>query len=83
MGIDRISDLNALERRISDLREWLHETAPECFSEQKHSEEGTQERVYWHHGYMTGLRDALRLLVGDSPIRRTRTEGKTDTSFSD
>jgi hypothetical protein len=62
---DSVSTINEIEDRIKGIREWLKKEAPECFSEQKHTEEGTQERVYWHHGYMMGLRDALRFFSGD------------------
>jgi hypothetical protein len=62
---DCAKDLSGLEKRIRETRDWLKKEAPECFSEQKHTEEGTQERIYWHHGYMMGLKDALRFLTGE------------------
>jgi hypothetical protein len=62
---DSVSSTDQIEDRAKGIREWLKKEAPECFSEQKHTEEGTQERVYWHHGYMMGLRDALRFFTGD------------------
>ena len=30
--------------------------------EQRHTEEGSIERAYWHHGYAMALRDTLLLL---------------------
>jgi hypothetical protein len=78
-----MDDIGAIEERIRNLREWLKKEAPECFAEQKHTEEGTQERIYWHHGYMMGLRDALQLFIGEShPSRSTHTQGKPTTNFS-
>jgi hypothetical protein len=77
-----VSDINQLEDRIQGLREWLKKEAPECFVEQKHTEEGTQERIYWHHGYMMGLRDALRFLTGIGVTPNTRTQDKPNESFS-
>lgn len=72
-----MSDVVQIEERIKGIREWLKREAPECFVEQKHTEEGTQERIYWHHGYMMGLRDALRFLVGDQTISQdSRIQGK-------
>lgn len=63
-------DISAIERRVSDLREWLEKNAPESLSEQKHLDEGTQERVYWTYGYMVALRDVLRFLTNtDKPSR--------------
>ncbi len=59
----KYADIAALQNRVRGLSEWLNENAPECFSEQKHVREGTQERVYWHYGYMVALRDVLRYLT--------------------
>jgi hypothetical protein len=56
---DRIADL---KKRRDDLSAWLKKEDPTCFSQQKHLEEGTGERVYWHYGYLTAVRDALELL---------------------
>ena len=36
--------------------------------EQRHLERGTDERVYWHHGYASALKDILRILQGAGPI---------------
>lgn len=51
-----------LRERIEGLKTWLKEQAPECSTEQLHTVEGTQERVYWHYGYMVALYDVVRLL---------------------
>lgn len=56
-------DISDLQLRVEQLRDWLNKNAPECFADQKHTHEDTQERVYWHYGYMVALRDALRLLT--------------------
>ncbi len=52
----------ALRARIDGLKRWLQEHAPECPQEQRHTIEGTAERVYWHYGYMVALYDVVRLL---------------------
>jgi hypothetical protein len=52
----------AMSQRLEDLRSWLKETAPECFIEQRHTIEGSSERVYWHYGYMIAMRDSLAFL---------------------
>ncbi len=76
-------EIEQIEDRIKGIREWLKKEAPECFVVQKHTEEGTQERIYWHHGYMMGLRDALRLFIGDQPvIPKNHTQDKPTGSFS-
>ncbi len=73
-----MSDISQIEERINGIREWLKKEAPECFIEQKHAEEGTQERIYWHHGYMMGLRDALQFFLGD--YTTTQRSHKSDNS---
>jgi hypothetical protein len=60
------TEFSRIQNRIDTHRKWLKENAPECFTEQKHCVEGTQERVYWHYGYMVALVDALNLLTGSS-----------------
>lgn len=73
-------DISAVYKRISDLEKWLEKNAPECHVEQKHLDEGTQERVYWHYGYLVALRDVLRMLTEpESPNQKQRS---ADTSNS-
>jgi hypothetical protein len=54
-------DLRTLEETLGDrirgLEKWLRENAPECVEEQRHLNQGTPERVYWHYGYLVALRD--------------------------
>jgi hypothetical protein len=51
-----------LDRRMADLQVWLAENAPDCDKEQKHLNEGSLERIYWHYGYFVATRDALNYL---------------------
>lgn len=51
--------IQGAELRLNGIRTWLKENHPETFEEQKHTDKGTPERAYWHHGYMMGLRDLL------------------------
>ena len=38
-------------------------------NEQKHLDAGSDERVYWHHGYASALKDVLRFLQSaGSPV---------------
>lgn len=60
------NEFRRIEQRERDLLAWLKSASPECFSDQKHCEEGTRERVYWHYGYLIALRDVMRLMRGDS-----------------
>ena len=58
--------IQGAERRFNANRIWLKENHPETFEEQKHCDEKTPERAYWHHGYMMGLRDFLGWIQGSS-----------------
>lgn len=74
------SEFRKIEKRAADLADWLKENAPECASEQKHLDEGTEARAYWHYGYLTALRDVVRLMTSES--RPTQISGSADTSSS-
>jgi hypothetical protein len=65
MGRD-CTEFEKIEARRRALNIWLTENAPACRSEQKHLEEGSQERAYWHYGYMVALRDVMQFLAGDN-----------------
>ena len=49
--------IDAIQKRIHDTQEFLLRESPECFTEQKHLNEGSQERVYWHYGYLAALKN--------------------------
>ena len=69
-----------METRADDLREWLGKNAPESLVEQKHLDEGTQERAYWHYGYMVALRDVLKFLTdSSSPSQKLYKQDKTSS----
>jgi len=51
-----------LHDKVAALTEWLDAHAPDCAAEQAHRKEGSVERTYWHHGYLTALRDTLVML---------------------
>jgi hypothetical protein len=57
-----------IQSRADELKDWLTANAPEAATEQRHLDEGTRERAYWHYGYVSALQDVLRLLAtGDQP----------------
>ncbi len=56
------AEVEVLSTRAEAMSRWLRENAPYCEASQKHLEEGTVERAYWHFGYVSALRDCLRLL---------------------
>lgn len=53
-------DLLKLQKRADGIAKWLDETCPYVFTDQKHLDEGTIERVYWHYGYYAALVDVIR-----------------------
>jgi len=69
-GNNCISDAQkeALSAKADAIGRWLREHAPYCEASHKHLEEGTVERAFWHFGYVSALRDFLRL------FRRTSTK---------
>jgi hypothetical protein len=80
---DCFRDISALEQRAKDLQSWLKENAPGVFVEQKHLDEGSPERVYWHYGYVVAVRDIYRLLTGQrmpSQAHRSQRPGKDVSS---
>lgn len=56
------NDMEKLDERLKDIEGWLAENAPYVVADQKHLDEHSPERAYWHYGYMVALRDVLRLL---------------------
>jgi hypothetical protein len=69
---DRVINLsevaNLLQKRVDAIDSWLSEIGSSCKVEQRHCEEGTVERAYWHYGYMVALRDALDLLKRNAQL---------------
>jgi hypothetical protein len=53
--------MKTLRDKANALRDWLEQHCPRCGDEQAHLVQGTAERSYWHYGYLSALRDVLRL----------------------
>lgn len=53
---------DVLDSRRKDIAEWLSNNAPACQHEQRHLDADTDERAYWHYGYMAAMSDVLALL---------------------
>jgi hypothetical protein len=62
---DESLEFRKIEDRCKELRAWILSNAPQCVTEEKHLVEGSQERAYWAHGYLTGLLDVMRLFSRD------------------
>jgi hypothetical protein len=63
---DESLEFRRIEDRCRELREWILHKAPQCETERKHLEEGSEERGYWAHGYLSALLDVLRLFSDDA-----------------
>ena len=59
--IDR-AHVRGLSNKISAIDQWLNEHAPDCEKSQRHLDEGTVERAYWHYGYLCAARDFMKLI---------------------
>jgi hypothetical protein len=55
-----------LRDRASDIEAWLERQGFTGVEDARHLENGTPERTYWHLGYATAVRDALRLITGST-----------------
>jgi hypothetical protein len=51
-----------LTERRDRIREWLAQQPEDTELDQKHLDDGSSERAYWHHGYQAALDDMLKLL---------------------
>lgn len=78
---DTVQEIAVLEERAKGIADWLRKHHPECLREQKHLDEGTRERFYWHYGYMVALRDVLRFLKGEKLINPDRNLSDIPSSF--
>ncbi len=58
-----------LESRRDKIARWLARSGPECGEEQRHLDEGSEERTYWHFGYLMAIKDVLALLGNASTTR--------------
>jgi len=63
---DECIEFRKIENRCRELKEWISHRAPQCLAEQKHLEEGSQERGYWAHGYLSALQDVVTLFSKES-----------------
>jgi hypothetical protein len=63
---DECLEFRKIEGRCQELREWIQHRAAHCLTEQKHLEEGSEERGYWAHGYLSALQDVVTLFSKES-----------------
>jgi hypothetical protein len=58
---DAMQVKEALQQRHDEISKWLGDNAPYVVADQKHLDENTPERAYWHYGYKAALADVLAL----------------------
>jgi hypothetical protein len=58
---DAMKVKEALQLRHDEISKWLGHNAPYVVADQKHLDENTPERAYWHYGYKAALSDVLAL----------------------
>ena len=63
MAIDPASAA-VIRKRLKGIREWIADEAPYIVADQRHLDENTLERAYWHYGYEAALADVLALVDG-------------------
>ena len=62
-------EFRKIDDRCRELEQWITLNARQCLMEEKHLIEGTQERGYWAHGYLSALLDVQRLFSRDLPTQ--------------
>ena len=76
---DESQEFRKINDRCRELKHWIVTNAPQCITEEKHLVEGSPERGYWAHGYLSALLDVVRLFSRGMPAQRYGDEG-TSTS---
>jgi len=66
---DETQEFRKINDRCRELKHWILTNAPQCVTEERHLIEGSQERGYWAHGYLTALLDVQRLFSRDLPAQ--------------
>lgn len=54
--------ISLLRLRRDRIRQWLDAEMPYTMADQKHLDEATPERAYWHHGYQAALTDVMAMI---------------------
>jgi hypothetical protein len=54
--------IETMERRATAQHAHISDRWPYVMADQHHLQPDTAERAYWHYGYMTALRDAVRMM---------------------
>jgi len=63
------------EQRLKDTQTWISENAPYIATDEKHLDENTEARAYWHYGYAIALKDLLNI---SSPHNKETISGARD-----
>jgi hypothetical protein len=52
----------AINKRIAALDKWLDQQPIDPREEQAHLDNESLEQLYWHYGYLMGLKDTMKAL---------------------
>ena len=62
----RKSVASRIRSRADSTKAMLRDASPQIFKEQRHLDEGSAERAYWHYGYLSALQDVLKLMSSEN-----------------
>lgn len=57
-----MKSMDRIKQRYEAQVLWLKNNYPNICEEQKHLDEASMERGYWHYGYAVALKDAMNLV---------------------
>jgi hypothetical protein len=58
----------AIRRRIEGLESWLEDQGVDVKTERAHLDQDSRAQLYWHYGYLVGLKDSLNALTREEPL---------------
>jgi hypothetical protein len=79
---DECIEFRKIEGRCRELKEWISHRAPQCFQERKHLDEGSEERGYWAHGYLSALQDVVGLFSSESLTDQEDEHGTSSSRYA-
>lgn len=50
-----------IAERAETIREWIADECPMILADQKHLDANSEQRAYWHYGYLAALQDVLKI----------------------
>lgn len=79
---DECLEFRKIEDRCRELKKWILSNAPQCVTEERHLVEGSDEKGYWAHGYLSALLDVVRLFSRDIAIERKDSKNPSESRYA-